>query len=141
MPSARFEYDSAKIKIVRIKATDVRGMIDAGRWVSSAACEIDSSPTKETIASDVPFMRSNGEGQLCAIVCTRSCGLNAKRKPRVRIAVSLTTSSALTNPLKAVDSRTPTTLSAHSPPINAVVSKKCTHGKAVDERTGKSAPI
>ena len=53
-PSARFEYASAKIKIVRINAIDVRGMTEAGRWVSCAACEIDSSPTNETIASDMP---------------------------------------------------------------------------------------
>ena len=44
MPSAKFEYASAKIRIVRIRATDVRGMIEAGRCVSCAACEIDSKP-------------------------------------------------------------------------------------------------
>ena len=37
-------------------------MIDAGRCVSCAACEIDSSPTNETIASDVPSISWYGAG-------------------------------------------------------------------------------
>jgi hypothetical protein len=32
MPSAKFEYASAKIKIVRISAIEVRGMTEAGRF-------------------------------------------------------------------------------------------------------------
>ena len=56
-PSAKFEYASAKIKIVRISEIDVRGMMLAGRCVSWAACEIDSKPTNEMIASDVPSIR------------------------------------------------------------------------------------
>ena len=31
-------------------------MIEAGRLVSSAACDIDSKPTNEMIASEIPFM-------------------------------------------------------------------------------------
>ncbi len=54
MPSARCEYASAKIRIVKINAMEVLGMIEAGRCVSSAACEIDSRPTNEMIAYEMP---------------------------------------------------------------------------------------
>src|SRR5580658_6724976 len=98
MPSAKLEYASAKIRIVRISASDVRGMIDDGRCVSSAACEIDSSPTNEMIASEMPFIRLNGLGQPVCIECTSSPGSKANRKPKKRIEVSLMTSAALTKP-------------------------------------------
>ena len=39
---------------VKISVIEVRGMMVAGRRVSCAACEIDSSPTNEMIASDEP---------------------------------------------------------------------------------------
>ena len=100
MPSARFEYASAKIRIVRISAIDVRGMIDDGRCVSSAACEIDSRPTNEMIASEIPFIKLNGFGQPVSIECTSSPGSKAKRKPKKRIDVSLTTSRGADEPLK-----------------------------------------
>ena len=45
------------MKTVKIKVSDVRGMMVAGRRVSWAACEIDSSPTNEIIASDDPYMK------------------------------------------------------------------------------------
>ena len=49
-------------------------MIEAGRCVSCAACEIDSSPTNEMIASDVPSISWYGDGQWICIVWIRSCG-------------------------------------------------------------------
>src|SRR6202140_3615969 len=93
--------------MVKMRLIEVRGMTEAGFCVSWAACEIDSRPTNEMIASDVPFIRLNGVGQLTVIVCTKISGRNANRKPKKRIAVSLTTSSPLTISLNAELSRTP----------------------------------
>ena len=56
---------------------------------------------------------------------TSRLGLKAKRKPSERIAVSLTTSSALTKPLNAVDSRTPMMLSTHRPTMSPTTTIKC----------------
>ena len=47
-------------RIVRISAIDVRGMIDEGRCVSSAACAMDSRPTNEMMASEMPFIKLEG---------------------------------------------------------------------------------
>ena len=46
----------------------------AGFCVSCAACEMDSSPTNEMMASDTPFISMNGEGHATDIVCASSCG-------------------------------------------------------------------
>jgi len=75
-------------------------MIEAGRCVSWAACEIDSKPTNEMIASDAPSSRCSFDGHANCIVWISRSGLNANRKPKKRIEVSLTTSSAETTPLK-----------------------------------------
>ena len=45
--------------MVRISAIEVRGITAVGRSVSCAACEIDSSPTKEMMASEVPSPQDN----------------------------------------------------------------------------------
>ena len=79
MPSAKLEYDRAKIRIVRIRLIDVRGITLAGRCVSWAACEIDSSPTNEMIASETPFIRLKGVGHAVLIVWASSSGWKAKR--------------------------------------------------------------
>src|SRR5215472_10880523 len=55
-PLARVENATAKINTVKIRVSDVRGTIVAGRRVSWAACEIDSRPTKEMIAREEPYM-------------------------------------------------------------------------------------
>ena len=136
MPSARFEYASAKIKIVRIRPIDVRGMIADGRCVSSAACEIDSSPTNEMMASETPCISMNGVGQNTCIECTSRSGLNVNRKPKKRIVVSLTTSSALTIPLNAVLSRTPITLSTAKPTISTSTKIKWDNGCCVADTNG-----
>ena len=80
MPSAKFEYASAKIKIVKISAIEVRGMIEAGRCVSCAACEIDSKPTNEMIASDVPSISWYGVGQWICMVWISSPGPKRKQE-------------------------------------------------------------
>src|SRR5579872_6095651 len=63
IPRTKLEYAKAKIKIVRIRATEVRGMTREGRWVSSAACEMLSRPTKEMIAKETPRSSSFVWGQ------------------------------------------------------------------------------
>ena len=62
------EYANAKMRMVRINPIEVRGITEAGRCVSCAACEIDSKPTKEMMASDTPFISWNHVGQLVVIV-------------------------------------------------------------------------
>jgi hypothetical protein len=52
------ENANAKMKTVKIKVIEVRGMIVAGLLVSWAAWEIDSSPTKEMIANEEPYINS-----------------------------------------------------------------------------------
>ena len=71
-------------------------------------------------------------------MCTSSCGWNANRKPKKRIAVSLDTSSALTISLKAELSRTPMTLRSASPAMTPNTTTKCTHGWTVNASTGTS---
>src|SRR5581483_5039851 len=53
-PRPSVENAMAKMNTVKMSVIDVRGMIVAGRRVSCAACEIDSRPTNEMIASDEP---------------------------------------------------------------------------------------
>ncbi len=113
-------------------------MIDAGRCVSWAACEIDSKPTNEMIASDVPSINWYGEGQLNCIVWINSWGWKANKNPRHRMADSLRTSSAETMPLNVVLSRTPTTLSAQSPSTSPKTTRKCSHGWDEFVRAGTS---
>src|SRR5437879_1829514 len=96
VPSTRFENDKAKSNIVRIKADDVLGITLDGRYVSSAACEMLSNPTKDMIASEMPSRRLPDVGQCVCIVWTRIIGFHAKMKPHTKINVSLTTSNAAT---------------------------------------------
>src|SRR5262249_47036572 len=56
-PNVSVEKASAKMNTVKISVSEVRGMIVAGRRVSCAACEMDSSPTNEIIASEEPYMK------------------------------------------------------------------------------------
>src|SRR6516164_8286448 len=107
IPSTRFEYANAKMRMVRISATDVRGITLEGRCVSSAACEMLSSPTNEMIASDTPNSRSLGCGQWYFMACTSICGFQASRNPHTKIKVSLTTSTPATSSLSFDDCRTP----------------------------------
>src|SRR5579872_4521441 len=111
-PSTRLEYDSAKIKIVSMSATDVRGITVEGRWVSSAACEMLSSPTKEIMAKETPSSNSLVCGQWACIVCSRSCGCQANKNPHTSITTSLQTSMTATTSLRRDDCRTPMMLSS-----------------------------
>src|SRR5215469_4789610 len=119
MPSTRLENDSAKSRIVKMSASEVRGMTLDGRYVSSAACEMLSSPTNEMIASDTPSKRFEVVGQCACILCTSKSGLQAKTKPQTRMSVSLTTSSAETTSLMRDDCLTPRTLMAVKNAVNA----------------------
>ena len=56
MPNPTVEKPTAKIKTVNIRAILVLGIIVAGRRVSCAAWEIDSSPTNEIMARLDPYM-------------------------------------------------------------------------------------
>ena len=58
MPAASTEKASAKRRTERISPIEVLGMMVAGRRVSWATCEMDSSPTKEMMASDEPRAKS-----------------------------------------------------------------------------------
>jgi hypothetical protein len=62
MPRPIVEKAMAKMKTVKINVIEVRGMIVAGLLVSWAAWDIDSSPTKEMIAREEPYMNSFREG-------------------------------------------------------------------------------
>ena len=64
IPVARMENESAKIRTLRTSPIVVRGMMVAGRRVSWATCEIDSRPTNEMIASDVPNANCPSVGRL-----------------------------------------------------------------------------
>src|SRR5215469_2631194 len=110
MPSTRLENDSAKSRIVKMSASDVRGMTLDGRYVSSAACEMLSRPTNEMIASDTPSNRFEVVGQCACMLCTSKNGLHANTKPQTRMSVSLTTSSAATTSFIRDDCFTPRTL-------------------------------
>ena len=76
------------------------------------------------IASETPCITMNGVGQNTCIECTSKSGLKVNRKPKNRIVVSLTTSSALTMPLNAVLSRTPITLRTAKPTISSSTKMK-----------------
>jgi hypothetical protein len=54
MPSDSDEKPTANRNTVNTSVTAVRGMIVAGRRVSCAACDMDSRPTKASIARDAP---------------------------------------------------------------------------------------
>src|SRR5579864_155639 len=58
IPAASTEKAIANSKTERMRPIEVRGMMVAGRRVSWATCEIDSSPTKEMMASDEPSAKS-----------------------------------------------------------------------------------
>ena len=56
------EKATAKMNTVKIRLMEVRGTMVAGRRVSWAACEMDSSPTKEMMASEEPYMKRSRVG-------------------------------------------------------------------------------
>src|SRR5690242_17560333 len=124
IPKTRFENDSAKSNIVKMSASDVRGMTLEGRYVSSAACDMLSRPTNEMIASDTPRSKFEVVGQCACMLWTSKNGLHANTKPQTKMSVSLTTSSAETISLIRDDCLTPSTLIAVR---NAVMTR--THAK------------
>src|SRR5215470_617044 len=143
MPKTRFEYDKAKMSMVRMRATDVRGMTLDGRCVSSAACEMLSSPTNETIAKETPLSRSFAAGQCACIVCTSIWGCHANRNAQARMNVSVQTSIPATISLMREDWRTPITLIYVRKPATANTQTKyqgwlpgcASHGMSVGELT------
>src|SRR5579872_918492 len=103
MPSTKFEYASAKMRIVRMSAMEVRGMTVEGRCVSSAAWAMLSKPTNEMIASDTPSKSSFVCGQWNRIVWISIWGCHANKNPHTKINTSLQTSMMPTSSFNRED--------------------------------------
>lgn len=61
-PNPIVENETAKMKTVKIKVKEVRGITVAGLLVSCAAWDMDSKPTKEMMAKEDPYMKLFSDG-------------------------------------------------------------------------------
>src|ERR1700736_4754220 len=69
----------------RISPIDVLGMMVAGRRVSWATCEMDSSPTKEMIANDEPRAKLPRLAEWWVKFATTRFGSQTRLKPAMTI--------------------------------------------------------